>query len=254
MKIAITAQGKDLNTKVDPRFGRCAYFIIYNLDTGDFEALENSNIQTGGGAGIQTAQMISEKNIQAVITGNVGPNAFEVLSTANVKVFAGVAGKVADAIEQYKLGNLNAYSNPSVGSHFGTKNTPEKTPASSGKKRIAIAAEDGQGLEANVSAHFGRCPYYTMIEVESGTVVLSYKVENPFYDTHGQPGQVPDFIRDQGAHVIIAGGMGQRAVEFFSEFSIEVVTGAQGQIKNVIEAYLEGTLKGAAGCKQDSCH
>ncbi len=125
---------------------------------------------------------------------------------------------------------------------------PEKTPKPSSKKRIAVAAEDDRGLESNVSAHFGRCPYYTMVEVEGDKISLSYKVENPFYGAHGNQGQVPAFIRDQGASVIISGGMGQRAVGFFNEFGIEAVTGAAGKIKDVIEAYLSGNLKGYEPC------
>ena len=71
---------------------------------------------------------------------------------------------------------------------------------------------------------------------------------NPFYEAHGQPGQVPGFIRDQGAQVIIAGGMGQRAVGFFNEFGIEAVTGAAGKVDAVINAYLNGNLKGYKAC------
>lgn len=248
MKIAITAQGKDLNAEVDPRFGRCQYFIFYDIERGDFEYLENYNVSAGGGAGIQTAQAISEKGAEAVLTGNVGPNAFQTLSAAGIKIYAGVSGKVSEAIEQFKSGSLKPYEAPSVESHFGMTKEQETVSKPAGKKRIAVAAEDDGGLEANVSAHFGRCPYYTMVDVEGDKIALSYKVENPFYGAHGNPGQVPSFIRDQGAHVIIAGGMGQRAVGFFDQFGIEAVTGAAGKVEAVVEAYLKGALKGYDPC------
>ena len=248
MKIAITSQGNDLKAEIDPRFGRCQTFVIYDTETETFEALENPNITAGGGAGIQTAQAMAEQVVQAVLTGNVGPNAFRTLSAAGIGIYAGVSGKVSEAVDQFQRGVLKPYSAPSVESHFGMGSAPEKTQKPSGKKRIAVAAEDNQGMEANVSAHFGRCPYYTMVEVEENKMILSYKVENPFYGAHGDAGQVPTFIRDQGAGVIISGGMGQRAVGFFNQFGIEVITGAAGKVKDVIEAYLSGNLKGYEAC------
>jgi len=248
MKIAITSQGNDLNAEMDPRFGRCQFFIIYDTETDTFEALDNASMSLGGGAGIQSAQTISEKGAEAILTGNVGPNAFRTLSAAGIEIFAGVSGKVSEVVDQFKQGTLKPYTAPSVEAHFGMGPAPEKTPKPSSKKRIAVAAEDDGGLEANISAHFGRCPYYTMVEVEGEKITLSYKVENPFYGAHGNPGQVPTFIRDQGAGVIIAGGMGQRAVSFFNEFGIEAVTGAAGKIKDVIAAYLSGNLKGYEPC------
>ena len=247
MKIAITSQGKDLNAEVDPRFGRCQYFISIDTESGSFEALDNDSASLGGGAGIRTAQTLIDRNVEAVLTGNVGPNAFQTLSAAGIQVYAGVSGKIADAIIKFKAGTLQPYTAPSVQSHHGMTST-SSVPETIVKKRIAVAAEDDGGLEANVSAHFGRCPYYTMVDVEGDKIALSYKVENPFYSAHGNPGQVPSFIRDQGAHVIIAGGMGQRAVGFFEQFGIEAVTGAAGKVEAVVEAYLKGALKGHDPC------
>ena len=107
MKIAISATGKDLNSEVDPRFGRCQYFILVDPDTMQFEAIENSNTMASGGAGIASAQLIADKGVEAVLTGNCGPNAYEVLAAAGVKVVTGAAGKVQDAIKaQIPLGRL----------------------------------------------------------------------------------------------------------------------------------------------------
>src|SRR4030042_2932606 len=106
MKIAISATGSTLDAGIDPRFGRCQYFIIVDPETMQFEALENSSAMAGGGAGISTAQTIAGKGIEAVLTGNCGPNAYEVLSAAGIKVFTGVAGKMQDAIAGDKLGKF----------------------------------------------------------------------------------------------------------------------------------------------------
>ena len=119
MKIAISATGTTLDVEIDPRFGRCQYFVIADPDTMEFEALENSGAMAGGGAGISTAQTIAGKGIEAVLTGNCGPNAYQVLSAAGIKVVTGVSGKVQDAIQNYKSGKLKASSQPNVAGHFG---------------------------------------------------------------------------------------------------------------------------------------
>jgi predicted Fe-Mo cluster-binding NifX family protein len=84
-----------------------------------FEALENSGAMAGGGAGISTAQMIAGKGVEVVLTGNCGPNAYEVLSAAGIKVVTGVAGKVQDAVQGYKSGKFQSSSHPNVPGHFG---------------------------------------------------------------------------------------------------------------------------------------
>jgi len=119
MKICITSEGKTLDSKVDPRFGRCQNFILVNPDTLEFEAIENSNINQAGGAGIQSGQLMASKGIKAVLTGNVGPNAFQTLNAAGVDIYTGVSGSVKEAIEAYKSGKLKKTESPSVGSKFG---------------------------------------------------------------------------------------------------------------------------------------
>lgn len=119
MKIAITTTAPNLDADIDPRFGRCQYFIIADPDTMELETLENSGATAGGGAGIATAQTLAGKSIEAVLTGNCGPNAYDVLAAAGIKVITGVSGKVRDAIQSYKSGKLQASSQPNVAGHFG---------------------------------------------------------------------------------------------------------------------------------------
>jgi len=88
-------------------------------------------------------------------------------------------------------------------------------------KRIAIACDDNQGLNGQVSQHFGRCPYYLMVEVEGREVRNTNALSNPYYNNH-IPGVVPQFIKEQGTHTMIAGGMGPRAIDMFHGFGIEV--------------------------------
>ncbi len=119
MKICITSEGGNLDSKVDPRFGRCQHFIIIDTDTLEFEAIKNPNIESAGGAGIQSAQLVVSKKVKAVVTGNVGPNAFQTLQAAGIEIFTGASGTVKEAIEKYKKGEFKAVSGPSVGSHSG---------------------------------------------------------------------------------------------------------------------------------------
>jgi predicted Fe-Mo cluster-binding NifX family protein len=119
MKIAITSSGDNLDSQMDPRFGRCQYFVIVDPDTMDFEAMQNESAMASGGAGIQAAQTIVNVGINAVITGNVGPNAFEVLSAAGIETMTGASGTVRHALELYKSGSLQSAAGATVGSHAG---------------------------------------------------------------------------------------------------------------------------------------
>jgi len=119
MRIAVSALAPDLDADVDPRFGRCQHFVIVDPESMEFETLDNTGSLATGGAGISTGQMIAERGVEAVLTGNCGPNAYQALSAAGIQVVTGVAGKVKDAVEAYHAGKLQRSSQPSVGSHYG---------------------------------------------------------------------------------------------------------------------------------------
>ena len=128
MRIAITASEPTLDTNVDPRFGRCAYFLIVDTDTMEFEAIENSSAALGGGAGIQSGQVMAAKGVKFVLTGNCGPNAHATLSAAGIGVIPGCSGAVRDAVEQFKAGQLNTASEPNVASRSGMTDVPSPSP------------------------------------------------------------------------------------------------------------------------------
>jgi len=119
MKIAVTSTGPTLDESVEARFGRCAYFLIIDTETLECEPIENPNIALGGGAGIQSAKLMSEKGVTAVLTGNCGPNAFNVFGQAGIQVIVGVSGPVRNALEQFKASAFSSASGPSLSSHFG---------------------------------------------------------------------------------------------------------------------------------------
>ncbi len=119
MKVAITSQGTDMNSAVDPRFGRAKYFIVMDTETGEFSAHDNSqNLNAVQGAGIQAGRNVVDLGVEAVITGSAGPRAFATLQAGGVKVYIGAAGTVAEAVEQFKAGNLECVSKANVEGHW----------------------------------------------------------------------------------------------------------------------------------------
>jgi predicted Fe-Mo cluster-binding NifX family protein len=115
MKICITSQGDNLDSPVDPHFGRCQFFVIVDPETLQYESISNPNIDARGGAGIQSGQIMAEKQVKAVVTGTVGPNAFQTLNAAGISVITGASGSVRKAIEQYKKGELKPTQEPTTG-------------------------------------------------------------------------------------------------------------------------------------------
>ena len=119
MMIAVTASGPGLDAQVDPRFGRCANFVLVDSETMETEEAENENVSVGGGAGIQSAQLVTNKGATVVLTGNCGPNAFRTLQAAGIEVIVGVTGTVREAIEKYKAGGFSTTEGPNVDAKFG---------------------------------------------------------------------------------------------------------------------------------------
>ena len=119
MKIAITAQDKELSSEIDLRFGRAKWIIVVDSETGDFAAYDNVvNLNAVQGAGIQTGQNIANLGVEAVITGNVGPNAFKTLNTAGVKIFLAEKQTVQEAIDSFKEGKLKEVEQANVEGHW----------------------------------------------------------------------------------------------------------------------------------------
>jgi len=148
MRIAVSSAGPSLDAEVDPRFGRCQYFIIVDPKTLAFEAIENSNTAASGGAGIASAQAVAEKEVKAVLTGNCGPNAYSTLSAAGIEVITGATGTVREAIDRYNKGEFAAASQPSVSAHAGMAGAA--TGAGSGRAGGGAAGTATPGREGTV--------------------------------------------------------------------------------------------------------
>jgi len=117
--------------------------------------------------------------------------------------------------------------------------------------RIAIAAQDEHGLDGLVAHHFGRCPFYALVDVKGHAVVDVNVLANPYFNKH-QPGRVPYFIQQQGAQVMVAGGMGRRAIDLFDQMNIDAYSGAAGTVRRAVEMVVGGQLTQATPCREDS--
>ena len=120
MKIVVTATGNDLDARTSPRFGRCPTYIFVETETMAFEALPNPALDASGGAGVLAAQVVVEQGAQAVLSGNLGPNAMEVLQAANVPAYLIGEGTVREAVEAFENGELSLASQASVDAGFGS--------------------------------------------------------------------------------------------------------------------------------------
>lgn len=119
MKIIVSASGKTLDAQVDPRFGRAAFFIAVDPETGAAEAHDNTqNLSAAQGAGIQAAETVSRLGAEVVITGHCGPKAFRVLNAAGIQVVVGAEGTVKSAIEAFQAGKLTVSDSPDVEGHW----------------------------------------------------------------------------------------------------------------------------------------
>ena len=155
MKVAVSSSGTNLDSQIDPRFGRCTYFIIVNTDDMNFEAFDNEAIALGGGAGIQSSQFVVSKGAEAVITGNVGPNAAQTLSAAGVEIFLGQTGSVREAVERYRKGDIKPQGSPNVDNHYGLGGEASGMGRMSGMGR-------SMGMGRGMGKGMGRCMAFGM--------------------------------------------------------------------------------------------
>jgi predicted Fe-Mo cluster-binding NifX family protein len=163
LKIALSAVSGSLDSQIDPRFGRCQYFIIIDTETMKFDAVQNKSQYAPSGAGIQAAQTVANKGVKYVLTGRVGPNAFNVLSSTGINIISNVFGKVSEAVERFKNGQLKTTVQSS--------NTPI-TPGMRGGYGMGRGRGRGIGMGRGRYQSMGRTPI-TSTPQESPRTVMS---------------------------------------------------------------------------------
>ena len=142
----MSATSGSLDAQVDPRFGRCKYFVIVDTDTMSSEVLQNGSRNTPHGAGIQAGQTVADRGVEAVLTGNVGPNAFQVLSSAGIRIVTGVSGTVRDAVEGFKSGRLQQTTAPTSQMHFGLGGGRGMGMGRGGGRGMGMGRGGGRGM------------------------------------------------------------------------------------------------------------
>lgn len=119
MRIAISSTGADLEAQVDERFGRCEYFLLVDPETLEFESVSNTAAIVSAGAGVPAALLVANRGARAVLTGEIGPSAAEILSDKDILIFSGIRGTVSEAVRRFKEGGLQLSDSPTVASGFG---------------------------------------------------------------------------------------------------------------------------------------
>jgi len=145
MKIVVTANGADLDAPASPVFGRCPVYIFVDTETMEFEAVENPAINAAGGAGIQAAQFVVERGARAVVTGNVGPNAFNVFQSAGVPIYPFGGGTVREAAEAFRVGELQSIADANVQAGMGV----------GGGRRMGMGRGMGRGIGMGMGRRAG---------------------------------------------------------------------------------------------------
>ena len=119
--------------------------------------------------------------------------------------------------------------------------------------KIVVSSDNSRKLDSSVSYHFGRCPYFTVVDLDNNEISNVESVENPYFNAHS-PGQVPAFIKELNADVMLAGGMGRRAISIFENYGIRCSTSAGGTVRNAVNSYAAGSLAAAIPCRESVEH
>jgi predicted Fe-Mo cluster-binding NifX family protein len=158
MKVAISSTGTDLDAQVDPRFGRCAHFIIVETDDMSWFPLDNPSGAAASGAGVNAASFIVASGAETVITGNCGPKAEAAFAAAGVRVIAGRSGTVREALQRLNEGDPVPTPEPTAPKSAGSSPRPPAAPASgSGTGRCRGGAGRGMGMGRGKGMGGGRC-------------------------------------------------------------------------------------------------
>jgi predicted Fe-Mo cluster-binding NifX family protein len=227
MKIAVTSEGEELQSKVDQRFGRSLNFLIFEIEgekIQEFTVVKNEGAIQGHGAGIRAAEQIGKLNVDIVITGQLGPNATNVLKKMNIKAYSG-SGIISEAINNFIENKLEEITEISE-SHSSVDNTKETD------ERIFFPLLNDNGLESEISQHFGHAPFFGLYNVNKEDLTI---IPNDL--DHSNPNMSPiDQIQEAvQPTTIFAKSIGGRAIGLIQEKGLSLKTGNFNKVKEVIE-------------------
>jgi predicted Fe-Mo cluster-binding NifX family protein len=238
MIIAVTAKEASLQSEVDPRFGRGAYFIIANSLTGEAYIHDNiEGVNASNGAGTGASQQLAEYKVDALYTGHVGPKAAEVLNKAGITYHENITGTVESVLASIAG---NPCTQETTSDVVAEQAEPVAAPED-GAVRIAIPADSDQGIEATRSGHFGKCSYYILIDIKDNQVQQVTPLLN---GGHVAGGCFAPVMLLNGNHVnkLIVAGIGGRPLAGFREIGIEVYAGVGATVQETVDLFINDKL------------
>ncbi len=238
MKIAVTAQEGRIDAQVDSRFGRAPFFMIADSETMDVYAYDNSaGFSAGNGAGTSAAQLMAEQSVDALYTGKVGPKAAEALKKAGVKVKEETTGTVEEVLTTALQNIVTAQTDePQTELEI-----PPSKPVAPGAIRVAIPSDSDAGMTAPRSGHFGKCAYYTLVDIAEKDVVSVQSMRNGGHVVGGCSVPVR-LLKGWDVNKVMVAGIGGRPLTGFQNEGIHVYSGHGDTVQETVNAYLQGQL------------
>ncbi|MCF7862283.1 hypothetical protein K9M79_08665 [Candidatus Woesearchaeota archaeon] len=229
MRIAISAESKDMDSLIDQRFGRCNYFLIIE-DKRMIDAVENEGASQGHGAGTRAAQQLGELDVKKVITGDVGPKAADVLNHLNIDVYH-ASGSARKALEEFENGNLKIISNEAADDINSQPRDISSDAQDDLTGRVFFPLLDNNGTDSRISPHFGHAPFFGLYDIKTREFTIT---GNSLSHTDPNKSPVDQIIEAVDPTIVFAQGIGARAIMLFKEKGIAIRTGSYGTVKEVI--------------------
>lgn len=243
IKICVSSIGDTLNSEIDPRFGRCKYFMLVSVvgeESPTIEFIKNEGAIQGSGAGLRAAEQIGKLDVNVVITGDIGPKAGSILEQLGIKVTK-ASGIAKEVVNQY-LENGEIKNGESTVKQ--EKEAVETTRINSGQ-RIFIPLMDDNGENSEISLHFGHAPFFGLYDLTLKKLIIK---ENDLNHSDPNKSPVDQIVGSVNPTIVFAQDMGARAISLFTKKNIELKTGQYKIAKEVINN-IDKLKKLTKGCE-----
>lgn len=241
MIIAITAVDGSLQSPVEARFGRAPFFMIANTETQEVFAHDNAEgVNASNGAGTGAAQTLSEYKVDVLYTGRVGPKAAEVLQKAGIEYREETTGTVAEVLHAASK-EFPAPAPASIQSTPVAAPEAELDALQKGAIRVAVPANNDQGLWATRSGHFGHCAFYSLVDVYDNQIVNIQSRPNGGHVQGGCMAPV-NLLKSWGVSVVVVSGIGGRPLQGFREQGMEVYGGLGDTVEDAVQSFIRGEV------------
>ena len=227
MRIAISNQENNINGLIDQRFGRCKYFIIVEVENNEIKttnAVENQGALQGHGAGLKAAEQIGKLKVDTVITGDLGPNATNILKQLGIKSYH-AGGKANDAVNDYLNNNLKEIN------EIATPHNTNSQIQNNNSEKIFFPLLDNNGEDSKISEHFGHAPFFGLYNAEQKTLDIT---KNDLDHTDPDQSPIDQIQKAIDPTTIFAKGIGGRAIDLIKEKGLKLKTGNYSTVKEVI--------------------